>query len=765
MSRAEAAGGLQSVPCAHCGEPAAGPAPAFCCTGCEAAHGAIHAAGLQDYYRLRDSMPAPVGVTGAPPVDPGCLVVGPRGTHVDLAVSGMHCASCAWLIEELLQPVPGVGAVRVSLAREQVRVEVDDAAAAGAAIARLADVGYPARTRTGGEDAGRAGRRQELLRLGVAGAIAMNTMLFAVGLYAGEAFGMAPGLEQAFRWLSLMLALPLVGFCAAPILQRATAALQARQIHVDVPVALAIVVMFGASVAATVRGEGAVWFDSLAMLVVLLLGGRAVDGAVRRKASERLEGLLGRRERTARRLGGAVVSPEHLQSGDRIELRPGDVVPVDAVITSGTSEVDLAVWDGEPEPRPAGPGTELPAGAQVLTGSLEATVLRPASESTLGRLRRQVEETLARRAPEELLADRVARGFVVAVLVLAGGVAAAWSFVDPTQVVPVTVAVLVVACPCALALATPLAFAAAVHGSAARGLIVRDGGVLSALASVERVALDKTGTLTAGRGVLRSWNGTDEQLAVAAAACRPSLHPVARAVVDAARNRGLAVPLAADFAEEVGVGVTAQVGASAVAVGAPGATLRIDGIEVATGAVHDALRPDAVDAVSALRSLGLELTVLSGDQQAAVDDAGQALRVADARGGQTPADKAAAVRAWEAGGERVLFVGDGLNDSEALASASVGLAPGGAVDLSVETADGVLGAGTTGDLSAVVDGVRRARRLRAVLRSNLALSLTYNLIATSLAAAGIIGPLGAAVLMPLSSIVVVARSAQLAGEV
>lgn len=755
--------------CAHCGQPVAravgGAEPAFCCRGCETVHAALHEAGLEAYYRVRQTLPEPVSAAASPddPLLDRAGEDGAPGAPLTFAVDGIHCASCAWVIEETLRRADGVASSRVSLARERLTVHLAESGTAREVASALARVGYRVHPVSPDGDGADRGRRLEVLRFGVAAACAMNLMLFAVSLYGGERWGMDPGLEGMFRWLSLAVATPAVGFSAFPILARAAAALRSRTIHVDVPVALAIAVMYGTSAWATVTGSGAVWFDSLGMLVALLLGGRLLEGSVRRRAGERIEALLGRRVQTARlRVGNGSrrVAPESLRPGDRLELLPGDVACVDLAVTDGASDVDLSVVDGESVARTCEPGQDLPAGARVLTGRLLGTVLRSPQAGSLAGLRRQVDEALSRKTPAEALADRVARGFVVAVLVLAAATAAAWSVVDPARALPITVTVLVVACPCALALATPLAFASAVHGAAARGLVVRTGAALLTLGRADRVAFDKTGTLTRGRLEPGAWPGSLADLRRAAAACRGSLHPVARAVVQAARDADHAdLPLATDLREIAGHGLSAMVEGHRVSVGRPGATVSIDGREVGRLPLQDRLREDGATTLRELADAGIRLAMLSGDEPVAVAALADEVGLSDARGGLLPAHKATLLAGWRAAGERVAFVGDGLNDAPALAEADVGLAMGGAVDLSVEAADGAL---LDGGLEGVVAGVRLGRRLRTVLVTNVSLSLAYNFGAVTAAALGWLSPLHAAVLMPISSVVVVVNASRLA---
>ena len=779
--------------CAHCEQGLAGVQVVggrteadvqFCCSGCATIWAVLHEAGLASYYRTRERLPDPATLQAASDPqessldDPALSARLMDGDSATFAIDGMHCASCGWVIERLLSQDPAVCGVSVSVGRERATVRLTpDASIApplGRLARRLASAGYRAHPlRDSGEDPLAAKRRRgDMLRLGVAAACTMNIMLFAVSLYGGEAWGIDPALRSLFRWLSFALALPIVGFSAAPILQRAASAVAAGVIHVDVPVALAIGVMFGASAVATVTG-GDVWFDSLGMLVVLLLGGRALDALARRRTAQRLHTLLRHQDVPVARLRGdarELVQADTLEPGDLIELGPGAVSPVDGRVASGRSEIDLAVVDGESVPALVEAGGAIPAGARVLDGVLRIEVARAAAASNVARIQKAVGQALARRGPTELLADRAARWFVAAVLLIAAATAIAWASSDPSRAVPVVVAVLVVACPCALALATPLSFAAAVHGAASRGLLVRDGSALWNLGQITQIAFDKTGTLTDAQlrpGALQldatgEDLGADRILRLAAAACVGSRHPVAEAVVQAWRAGAPGpLPPAEHVKETAGEGIEALVLGHQVAVGRPGASIEIDGALVARLGLRSNVRPDAAEAVRALGALGLPVALLSGDEVQRAEALGAQLGIQEVRGALTPADKARWVRVRQEAGARVAFVGDGLNDAPALAEAFSGLAMGGAVDVALQAADGAV---VTRSPLAVVEGVRLGRRLRATLRVNIGLSVAYNTAAIAAAAAGLITPLLAAVLMPLSSLAVILIAARLAGR-
>lgn len=771
--------------CQHCGSSllrAVGEEPTpdarFCCAGCASVWEVLHASGLGRYYALREQRPGrPVGTIPTRRWDATSLAQASRdgGAALCFAVEGIHCGSCGWLLEWIAEHQPGVASARVNLADERLTVRLRDDAHPGEVAPGISEAlsraGYACRPASDDEARRTAEHRMALLRLGVAAAAAMNLMLLAVSMYGGDRFGMDWADRRWFRGLSCLIAVPGVLWPAWPVLDRAARAVRGAHLHVDVPLAIGIVVMMVASVVNVVRGEGELWFDSAAMLVALLLGGRFVESSLRRRAAGRLRAMVGRRvPRGRRRVPGSApgmaeeVDADMLRVGDRLDLLPGDIVPADVVVEEGASDVDCAVVDGESRPRFFQAGDRLVSGARVLDGVLVARVVADAGESALAQLRAAVDRALTQRHKTELLADRVARGFVAAVLGLAAIAVILWWHAGPERALDVGVAVLVVACPCALALATPLVFAATVHAALGRGVVVRDGGVILDLHDVRRVVFDRTGTLT--EGTLRPANlhlgegyDSDEVLRLAAAVARASRHPVSRAVVLAARERGLdSLPLAVDVKEVAGEAIEGRVRGRLVRIGRPGATIHIDGCWVAELDLLDAPRPGAGRAVSDLRALGLRISLLSGDRKERAEALARSLGIQDAEGALWPEEKAEHIRRWQAGGEPCLFVGDGLNDGPALAGAFVGLTMGRGADLAVEAGRGVL---IDDDPAALADLIRLARRARLVLLTNLAFSAFYNLVAVGLAIAGVVTPLVAASLMPFGSLVVVARAARL----
>lgn len=732
--------------CPHCGDPVAA-AGAFCCSGCEVAWALVHEAGLEDYYARREQPgPRPEPLQGAWQVVP----VRERDdglVEASLCVDGLRCSSCTWVVERLLERSEGVEEATVSYANGRTRVVFDPKVVQLGDLARtVASVGYSPRPVDAPE-----GRDELLSRLGVSAFLTSNLMLLSASLYVGWFDGMDVRYATLFRWGSLVLATPIAQYAAAPFFQGAWRGLRAGAIGMDVPIALAVSVLYVHGVAQTLMGaEG--YLDSLGMLVTLLLVGRVLERRGRRAAAEASAAIAASLPLTARRRiasGVEEVPVVDLVPGDVVEVGAGDEVPADGRVAEGTGRVQMALLTGEAEPVEVLPGSPVVAGASVVEGTLALAVDRVGEATTAIRMADAVREATARPMPRSP-ADALAPWFTavtVGVAVLAG---LGWGWVGGLeQGIQVAVATLVVACPCALGLSVPLSVAAGLGAVARRGVVFRDGGQLMALADVDTLAMDKTGTVT--EGVPAVVEASDEALRLAGAVERASRHPVARAVLSEARDRGLRVPVATEVLEVPGVGIEGVVEGRRVRVRGAGAGAVAVALD--DGAVHlirvgDRPRADARQAVERLRNAGIHTVLLSGDHPDVTEAIGRSVGVDDAIGGCTPEAKADWIAARGVG-----FVGDGLNDGPALGQARVGLAMFSGVPSSLWVADGVV---TQPALAPVVAAVAGARATRDAVRANLRRSILYNVLAVGAAVAGLVNPLVAALLMPLSSGLVIA---------
>lgn len=802
--------------CAHCGlaVPASlareGEEEQFCCSGCRQVYALVREWGFDQYYRLVDQQQGvlePARVTGRSfeDFDDALLqaeATEPLGTgrcRTRLYLEGVHCSACVWLVEKLPAALPGVDEVRLNLGSSVAEVTWEPGMTRLSSIARALDrLGYTPHVHRASrvQEARRVEDRASLARLGVAAACAMNLMFLHGAIYAGEYSGMATAYEALFRWFSLAVAVPVLLYSARPFFQTALAGLRARIVHIDLPIAIALSVAFAASAWNTVRGSGPLWFDSLAMLVAALLGARQVQRAAQRAALERADSLRGVAFiEFARRLEGdgpgalAVEVPlSALTPGDRVEVRSGELVPVDGVILSGRSSLDNAVLTGEAVALPVREGDLVNAGATNLGARLVVRVDAAGNETRVGALLAIVQEALTRKPALLRTTDLLARRFVQALLVLAVLTGAAWIHRGPQVALERVVALLVVACPCALGLSVPLAVSVALMRAARAGIFVKNPDALEQLRRVDTVLLDKTGTLTEGRATVSRWHGEDAALQLARALEAESSHAVARAFRASYGRSVRIVREAADVLEIPGQGISGRLDGHEVRVGnrthaeASGASVppalariaetfvaeglspvfvSIDGRTAGVAGIGDPLRPDTLRTIQALRKRGIHVRILSGDHPAVVARVAAELGIppGDALGGLSPEAKRDLVAGLTGVPGRtgtVVMVGDGVNDAAALALADVGIAVHGGMGATIVAADIVLTREGVTPLLDILDG---ARRLGGVIRRNLGFSLFYNVAASTLALLGFVGPLLAAILMPISSLSVVLSSA------
>ena len=828
---------------------------------------------------------------------------------VTLTVEGMRCAGYAWLVERLLASVPGVTTATVDFPLRRAEVQFDPhTTRLHTLLETLANAGYRATPYTvhAEETAIESERRARIRGLGISALFGMQVMLLSIALYASDYYGgMEAGFEQLFRWLAMMLTVPVLVWPGRTFFTGTASALRARRLTMDVPVALGLSIAFVGSAFATVTGEGDVWFDSVVMFVTLLSGARYLELLARRRATAAIRALarsaplVATRVRAGRTDDEAGIQPDNdsacngddssdrddagteripaaaLRPGDRVRVRPGEVVPADGTIRSGHSAFDESLLTGESNPVARSAGSQVLAGSINGSGVVEVEVTCAGDATVLGGVLRQAEQAARERPAIAQLADRAAAWFIGGVLVLAAGVAIGWLVHDPARMIPVLVSVLVVTCPCALSLATPAAMTAALGALARAGLIATRANAVERLALATHCLADKTGTLTEGRFRLQSvttFSGFSESrcLALAAALEHYATHPAASALIAAAdgaggeepviggndaaggeepvignmdaagavgqepaighTNAGESVLSHADRAalkvEEPGThtgGVTGRIDGVRYAVGSPEFVARTCGLDPAAfgvngsgndtsasslqsrmpetaepaaaragigigapgpsvsrsnenddGATHvffacegalltrfvlaDTLRADARELIEGLRKRGIETTIASGDSTAAVQRAARELGVAHHLAGLSPQDKLDEAARLAASGERVLMLGDGVNDAPALAGAHVSVAMGRGAAAAAARADAVLIGDDPGRLLTALDIARNARR---IVKQNLAWALGYNLVALPLAAAGAVPPWAAAIGMSLSSLAVAGNALRL----
>lgn len=785
-----------SVSCAHCERPVprarirAGELASFCCEGCRSVRELLQTHGLESYYSQNRESRDPGFVPGLFEQEslddfsaldsPDFLSearVAPERPSLDFYLNGVHCTACLWLIEQLPKLEPGVVSARLDLARSTVHLELHPGASFARACRMLCRLGYPPQPILGSRELlelERADDRRMIQRLAVAGACAGNVMLFSAALYSG----VDGGLATLFRWLTLAVAVPAFTYAAFPFYRSAWASFTARTISIDVPVVLALVAGFAASAVNAVRGSNEIYLDSLVGLIFLLLGSRYFLRRLQRSQLS-ASGLLSalspiRVQRIVPASGSSeTVRPGDLQVGDLVRIGANEVIPADGEVVSGSGQIDCSLLTGESEPMAARPGLPVHAGTRNLEGELVIRVMIPSEESRLGRIIRELHRFEGARTPITRAADRLARVFTIGVLVLACAIIAwHWSS-DPAEGFRRALSMVIVACPCALALATPLTIGAAIRTAARDGILVKSSEVLEAAAAVRDIFLDKTGTLTSGTPEVVSWKvmarepGAHVSRAEVESAAYSlearSRHPIARGMVRFLQNReGVDFREIDGFEELAGIGVRGSLASHRYEIcrlhGAEARTttsiavLR-DGICVAQAELRDRARPDAARFVQKLRDSGYRIHVLSGDCEGAVrmiaDELG--LTDAEAMSRVSPEGKASLVGATPG----AMMVGDGANDVLALARARVGVAVGGGLEISLRAADVTL---TRPGLAPVGRFLEIARETRKVLYRNFAFSLVYNAIAATLAVLGIIGPLAAAVIMPASALTIFVSS-------
>lgn len=795
------------VACTHCrlevprGLVRENAATQFCCHGCETAYQMIHSCGLDGYYRvLEQSEGAPVAAKNTrrsyaefdDPTFARLYCVGlPQGlVQVELLLEGVHCGACVWLLERLPAMVAGVVEARVDIRRATVGVTFDPSRVAPSRVGRTLDsLGYPphpARAQAAREARRREDRRM-LVRLAVAGACAGNIMLLFFALYAGMFEGMDRAHEQLFRWVAMLLNTLCLAWPGLVFARGAIAAIRARMIQLDVPIALGLYLGGAWGIWKTIAGEGDLYFDSISALVFLLLVGRFIQLRQQRFAADAVELLFAITPAVAHRVdaSGTVtdVPSEALAPGDVVQVRAGDSIPADGRVLSGRSQVDLSLLTGESRPATLGEGDEAVAGSVNLSSVLTMRVECAGEQTRIGRLMRTVEAAATGRAAIVRLADRWGRWLLWALLWLAGMTLIMWWHAGAAVAVDHAVALLIATCPCGLGLATPMAMAIGVGRAARRGILVKGGDSLQTLAKPRggTVVLDKTGTITMGRLSLVRWEGDASARSLVAALEAHSSHPVAAAlsrdlasssgsrplVEGPVQHQGAGIEGDVDgrrvlvgtrrFLASRGVAIDGTIGAAArqaVRDGLSPAFVAVDGHATAIAAMGDPVRTDARAAIDHIRALGWRIRMLSGDHPEIVAAVGASLGLGDAecRGGVSPEGKLEAIHELASRGP-VVMIGDGVNDAAALAAATVGIAVRAGAEASLAAADVSLSRDGLAPVVELLDGARGT--MRAIHRT-IAASLAYNAVAATLAMAGLISPLLAAIIMPASSLTVVA---------
>jgi len=773
-----------SALCRHCGGlMPSGLGGDFCCHGCEGAFGLVQGLGLEQYYSRRSVDPA------ARPLRPedDATQAHDFSAHVSLddkgeaslhlMIEGLHCGACIWLIESLINRQKGVTWARVNMTTRRLVVRWrPEEGEPSAILAPVLAVGYrlvPFDPERLGQETQR--QEKELLRaMAVAGFAASNVMLLSVSVWAGHFSYMGPATRDLMHWVSALVALPAVAWCVRPFARSAIQALRAGRTNMDVPITIGVTLASLMSLWETIHGGEYAYFDSAITLLFFLLIGRYLDSRARGRARTTVEHLLALDATavTVMEDDGTqrLVPPHRVVAGARVLVAAGERIGVDGTITEGISDVDTALLTGESVPAQVAPGAQVFAGTINLSAPLKLVVSAVGERTLLAEIVRMMEVAEQGRARYVALADRVSRWYAPVVHLAALATFTGWMVLTatPWQVALLyAVAVLIITCPCALALAVPVVQVIASGRLLRQGILVKSATALERFADVDTVVFDKTGTLTQGKPQLVADGGwTKADLDQAAGLALASKHPLSRALARAA----VMPQLAQGVAEIPGRGL--EVAASGIRLGSrafiglaedeaaegPELWLARPGTEPVRFAFTDQPRPDAAEVVGELMAMGLAVELLSGDRATTAGRIAAELGIAEWRAGQTPAEKCVRLAELAAQGRKVLMIGDGLNDAPALAAAHVSMSPSSAVDVSQTAADVVFQGGR---LAPVVETLGVARKSRVLVRQNFMLALGYNVFTVPLAVAGLVTPLIAAIAMSTSSLVVIGNALRL----
>ncbi|MFP3351084.1 heavy metal translocating P-type ATPase [Pseudoalteromonas sp. SIMBA_153] len=759
----------------------------MCCIGCQAVAQNIIDQGMTDYYKYRTvsagkvEQLVPEQLAFIKSYDNEDIQDEFINTHNDnsevlLSVEGITCAACAWLIEKQLLNLKSVKRVDVNTSTNRAMIHWDKSATPlSELITSLAEIGYKAYPFQSDLEAQQKQQTAKayIRRLGVAGLMTMQVMMFAFAMYFGMFSGMDSNFEQYFRWISLILATPVILYSALPFLSNAINGLKAKQLNMDLPVSLAIFGAYGASCYATVMEVGEVYFESICMFTFLLLLGKYLEFRARLKASEftaNLQKLLPLTARTLDEQGNEhIIAAKKLKLNDIVLIKAGETIPADGILVKGSTSVDESMMTGEHQPVRKYIDHNVYAGTVNHDGIIEIKINKLGQNTLLNQIIRLQHNALTKRPRLVEITDKVAQWFVAVLLVFASLTAIGWYQVDPDVAFWITISVLVATCPCALSLAIPTALTCAVATLTRKGILIKQAHVLETLSKLTLFAFDKTGTLTQGKfsldvvDILDDNYSKEQILDIAAQLESYSEHPIASAFKEFKGQRKFD-----DVQLHPGIGISAQFDNTHYAIGKSGwfdtkktnaqATLYINKQAVARFYFVDKVKADADKLINVLRAANLSCHMLTGDASDAGAKVAKKLKLDSVLASCSPKDKQNAVDHWSSHGEIVAMVGDGVNDSPVFASAHLSIAMETGADISKNSADVVL---LNSDLASISHLLTIAKQTRRIIKQNLALSLLYNGSILPLAAMGLVAPWMAVIGMSASSIIVICNSLRL----
>jgi len=814
---------MAEQPCFHCGLPVPPKAPfhavvdgaerAFCCLGCESVCKAIYASGLEGFYQR-----TPEGTLLSPPPEPPKdlaiydieevqeeFVDIKSGEHgevrsIHLLVEGIHCAACVWLIERSLQPMAGVLKASVNLSGKRLHLDWDnDRIQLSDILQKLATIGYAAVPfdPEAAEGQIKKQNRSMLFRIAFSGFTMMNLLWISIALYSGADKG---EFREMFHLVGFALATPTLFYAGWPFLKGAYTGLRSLHLGMDLPIAIGASVTWGYSsyITFSQSTQGEVYFDTVVNFIFVILVGRFLESVSKRHAVAATQRLMDLQPRVATIINSGeekVVPIRTVKMGDTVVVKPGSKIPVDGLIIEGESRIDESMLSGESNPVTKVVGDFVSAGTMNSLNPILIEVTGTLKDTALGRIIRLVEEAQASKAPIQCTADRIVPWFVAATLFLAASAFSYWLFIAGAGIemaLMTATAVLIITCPCAFGLATPMAIAVASGQGARNGILIKNGAVLETLSSINHFVFDKTGTLTEGKmrvNDISAVDGVDKQqlLTNIAAIEQRSEHPIAHAIVAEAESQSIYLKdqNIQNIQYQSGHGITGKINDQRIMVGQlqwlktegivaePALTqhakelelqattpvhVAIDGRHVAVLGITDALRSDAREMVNNLKQDQIKTTLLSGDRKQVANAVAAQLGGMEVIAEVRPEQKHQVVKDLQQQGEQVAMVGDGINDAPALIQANVGIAVGSGTDVSIESADIVL---MDDELDKISQAAALSRRTLRTIRQNIGISIIYNIIMVPLAVAGFITPLIAAISMPISSLLVIGNAGRI----